>query len=1812
MDGKYIKRKLLEIARAVLILSVVLALVFYSLQPIKEAKGATFNFTQTSWSSKTSTLAEHNGITGPPTDWNQYSDNDSTVNTSAGTKLELNTAAFTKTLTTDADFSGGTPYQTQVVGQGESSTVQLTSSGSTNYLFPSYTSVWPNGVQIGTDGNSRILFRSDPNGTGTFIQCLTGDCSQKTTSAVFIAFNDTFALNDNDLAQLFLSYGSLVFKRCLDKSCGNVTTGTTIANSGAVFGLALGKDSNDKYPRLLYKGSSGQTILTKCNDIDCVSKTTNSIINSDASNPILAAVLDIGQDNNPRIAYITGTTAPFSLNFIRCTDPACSPENMIISPLGLLTSFNTNASSIPLAMRIGTDDRANMVFRGINSKTTFFKCVDRDCSSGNPVSFETSYEYPFVSIDLGPGPNNLPSFTYDFYTCSTPGRGGCEPDPILVRCNNASCLSYIGPTVVKVDTPWTGSYSNVKVGQDGYARIIHRSQESSYVGLRLYYPVFYPSGTFTSGAVDLGVKALTWGNFSWANSGNQSLTNITMEVRSGSDTSFSNHPSFCPTTLESSLLTNNCVSSGDQYFQYRATLTNPGNSSETPKLDDITIGYTSYPASATLTSSVYNTNEAKNIISKISWNGSYETVKFQMRSSSDGVIWTNWCGYTVCDNFDVFDASNNGQTISPTHEIGNGEFDQFFQYKAILYSGGIYTPTLNDVTITYVVNAPPEIKDNTITASQIIDQADANWGKFQINYSVKDVDTNEGSPENQGKISPSFFYDLTGNCALTDNNCWQAITNSTLTISPTCDITANKIDCLVAATTYTDYTVLWNVASQLSDDLKAFSTNARIRVVLNDNEAANNIARLASSPTTLDTKPPVASVFKIDSTLKQINLTATDDSILEYRISNKSDLTTDGSNTLSNDWQKPNTNSITVLPTAWTLTGSTDYESVYVGVRDKYNNLLKTTYTAPYAPRNIDIKDVSNVEANNYRLFIIWDKYDATSTAPFAKYEVYRSLDGITFSLFTTITNVDLNYYPDTSVIASTRYYYKVRMIDAEGDVSDYSETLNDLPDGVSEGEGGGAGEPLSIVIAPYAKEIKAFSAKIAWSTSNRSNSVVYYSTDKSFSKSTNNTALVADHEVLLTGLSSNTTYYFKVESADVDGKKVSADNDGAGYAFTTVSGPTISGTAVESVTNKTATITWNTNMDTNSYVVYSRSTGNLQGNSSVSEVGDANMVGGPPYQHRIKITGLDEETTYYFYVKSTDSESNIVVDNNKGAFYSLKTTNDTKAPVISEITPITVLSKAAVISWTTDEPSDGQIEFGSTSGHYPKTTPINTNMNIDHVGVLSELSPKATYFYRVKSADSAGNATSSNEQKLETSAAGEALVVVTKEISKTIHETTPPIISNIRVISADAFKTTIAFDTDEASIGFVLYGKTIGYKNAEASTGFATKHEITLPGLIPGAIYHFQVKAQDQYGNVSRAEDKTFTTKFISEALQEQKIQLENISQLQDYFDTLIESITPSLATPIISDIKITNTAETSAKITWKTNVRTSSMVALSESKDYKKGSYSTEIGNSQDQVTQHSIDLLNLRPGTSYHFMVKSFRIPQLVGTGPDMTFTTKASRIQAGVYDITNNSFRAIWTTSEPTTSIVEYQNLTTKETFRKAEDAKIINHAMKIENLSPAMTYKVRIFGYNQDNDIIDTKDSILVATSRDTVPPQITGLKIDSALIPGRTDRTQTVVAWRTDEPATTLVYYQEGSGTFKKDTASKVEITDGLTQNHIISITSLKVGTIYQIQVASTDQAGNYASIDPRTVVAPQQPESIMDIIFKNFSDTFQFVNKLR
>jgi hypothetical protein len=187
----------------------------------------------------------------------------------------------------------------------------------------------------------------------------------------------------------------------------------------------------------------------------------------------------------------------------------------------------------------------------------------------------------------------------------------------------------------------------------------------------------------------------------------------------------------------------------------------------------------------------------------------------------------------------------------------------------------------------------------------------------------------------------------------------------------------------------------------------------------------------------------------------------------------------------------------------------------------------------------------------------------------------------------------------------------------------------------------------------------------------------------------------------------------------------------------------------------------------------------------------------------------------------------------------------DTTPPLISGVTAGDLTNTTATIEWSTDEPSDSQVEYGWTMA-YGSTTPLDGNLVTQHSVQLSGLVPEKLYHYRVRSADGFANMAYSGDRTFETT--GDDLV--------------PPQISSLEVSSVSDSGATISWTTDELSDSRVQYGLAPDvYDWSLEDPLLTTSHSLYLSGLNPATQYHFSVSSEDGAGNSAASPDSTFTT---------------------------------------------------------------------------------------------------------------------------------------------------------------------------------------------------------------------------------------------------------------------------------------------------------------------------------------------------------------
>ena len=243
----------------------------------------------------------------------------------------------------------------------------------------------------------------------------------------------------------------------------------------------------------------------------------------------------------------------------------------------------------------------------------------------------------------------------------------------------------------------------------------------------------------------------------------------------------------------------------------------------------------------------------------------------------------------------------------------------------------------------------------------------------------------------------------------------------------------------------------------------------------------------------------------------------------------------------------------------------------------------------------------------------------------------------------------------------------------------------------------------------------------------------IYYGTSSGNYTQTIDAGNVITYQVA--GLTNGGTYYFSVTAYDAAGNESGYSTEvSKTVAGADTTAPAISGVYSNNITTTGATVNWTTDeaSDTQAQWGATSSLGNSTTLNTQLSTG-----------HSQAITGLSASTTYYYKVLSRDATGNLATSST----YTLTTSAapDTTAPVVSNVVVASVTNDTATVTWTTNEASTSQVNYGLTAS-YGYTTTLDSNLVTTHSAVITGLASKSTYDFRVRSKDASGNeAVSSN-----------------------------------------------------------------------------------------------------------------------------------------------------------------------------------------------------------------------------------------------------------------------------------------------------------------------------------------------------------------------------------------------------------------------------------------------------------------------------------
>jgi hypothetical protein len=306
------------------------------------------------------------------------------------------------------------------------------------------------------------------------------------------------------------------------------------------------------------------------------------------------------------------------------------------------------------------------------------------------------------------------------------------------------------------------------------------------------------------------------------------------------------------------------------------------------------------------------------------------------------------------------------------------------------------------------------------------------------------------------------------------------------------------------------------------------------------------------------------------------------------------------------------------------------------------------------------------------------------------------------------------------------------------------------LPFGISK-KFGGVSSTTPDIVAPTISNVSSIAevgkALVYWTTDEKSDSYVFYSTTNPVNTNSSSTPVVGSngktksHIVRLENLSAGTTYYFVVRSRDASGNTSFSSQASITTGSPNPSGDSVSpiiSNIVTSISSTSVEVGWKTNEFADSKVYYSTlSPLSISTSSSVA----SSML---EMTHLLKISGLSTSTKYYFVIESKDTANNVT----RSGEFSLTTlagttTPDTTAPVISALA-LNVGTSTINLTWNTNESATSKIFYMASTTVDPNATTTPTvsdnSLVLSHSLTIPSLSTSTLYSLMVESRDSSDN----------------------------------------------------------------------------------------------------------------------------------------------------------------------------------------------------------------------------------------------------------------------------------------------------------------------------------------------------------------------------------------------------------------------------------------------------------------------------------------
>jgi hypothetical protein len=271
------------------------------------------------------------------------------------------------------------------------------------------------------------------------------------------------------------------------------------------------------------------------------------------------------------------------------------------------------------------------------------------------------------------------------------------------------------------------------------------------------------------------------------------------------------------------------------------------------------------------------------------------------------------------------------------------------------------------------------------------------------------------------------------------------------------------------------------------------------------------------------------------------------------------------------------------------------------------------------------------------------------------------------------------------------------------------------------------------------------------------------------------------------------------------------------------------------------AVIAWKTDQDATSLVRYAADE-QYDGESANPYTSSQGGSGEGVREHEIRVGGLESATTYHFQVESESVSGNLTSTSDDFTF-----TTTSVLPRIRNIELSKVQETSATLTWTTDIPAAGEVQFTNLATEETRTAGEEAEVSSHRVR-LSDLQFGMTYRVVIRAITQTGDEVESDPFTF-TTVRDEA----PPEISKVTNESTLFPGEETRI------RTLISWNTDEPAKCQLFYQRGVGGSDpieADPEQEFVTDHVKPITGLSPATVYRYWIECRDDAGNRVESED--------------------------------------------------------------------------------------------------------------------------------------------------------------------------------------------------------------------------------------------------------------------------------------------------------------------------------------------------------------------